>query len=219
MTKPTPKKLPTGLLWAAAITALVAGALLGTRLFLPADRTPPAGLNATLLPEPRALEPFQLMDHDGGDFSNANLKGHWNLLFFGYTHCPDVCPTTLSQLNAMVKQLERDHPEHPPARVLFVTVDPQRDTREQLSRFVPYFNENFTGITGDPAAIEAFTRMLGVLYVHSKEKDASGGYIVDHTASVFLLDPAGRMAALFSPPHDAGKLAEDYIRITRYFGN
>jgi protein SCO1/2 len=171
-------------------------------------------LAATRFPVARDISAFELVDHHGKAFTNASLQGSWSFLFFGYTHCPDVCPTTLSVLNSVAQQLGNDASN---VRFVFITVDPERDTPEHLARFVSYFNSDFIGITGNPEAIEVLTKQLGVLAMRVASGDNPGSYLMDHTAGVFLVDPDGKYHAVFMPPLTAemivanfGKIREDY---------
>ena len=167
-------------------------------------------LASTRFPAARDLQAFELVDHHHEPFTNTTLQGNWSFLFFGYTHCPDVCPTTLSVLNSVAQQLGDDASD---ARFVFISVDPERDTPEQLARFVSYFNDNFIGVTGDSEAIERLTRQLGVLYMRVASADNPDSYLMDHTAGVFLVDPDGKYHAVFMPPLSAEKIVSDFIRI------
>ena len=156
------------------------------------------------------MQAFELVDHNGQRFDNQALQGHWTFLFFGYTHCPDVCPTTLSVLNTVAQRLADSGAS---ARFAFITVDPQRDTPEQLARFVTYFNGDFIGVTGEPDAIEQLTRQLGVLFMQVSNDPNPDSYLVDHSASVFLIDPHGRYQAVFTPPLDAAAISTDFRKL------
>lgn len=170
-----------------------------------------SGLEATRFPAPREIAAFSLVDHNGAPFNNDTLKGGWSFLFFGYTHCPDVCPTTLSVLNSVALQLQ-DIPDN--IRFVFITVDPERDTAQQLAGFVKYFNSDFTGVTGTPENIDKLTRELGILHMKVGADENGSAYLVDHTASVLLFDPDGRYHAVFSPPLNAASISHDF-RIMR----
>jgi protein SCO1/2 len=165
---------------------------------------------ATLLNPPRALPEFTLIDHTGASFGQAQLKDRWSLLFFGFTHCPDVCPTTLGMLAQTEKALG-DLPAEQRPQIVLVSVDPQRDTPEQLASYVRFFSPSFTGVTGSQEAIDKFTRALGVPVAISPL--ANGDYSVDHSAAIFLVDPSGALRALFSTPHSPAIIAADYRRI------
>lgn len=191
---------------AVIIAAIAIGAGIWAARALLVPPAPVETASATRFPVPRALQPFALVDHTGARFDNQSLTGHWTFLFFGYTHCPDVCPTTLSVLNGVAQRLADADAA---VQFAFVSVDPARDTPEQLARFVKYFNGEFIGVTGEPAAIEQLTRQLGVLFMQVGNGTDPDSYLVDHTASVFLIDPHGRYHAVFTPPLDAGVISAD----------
>jgi len=130
-------------------------------------------------------------------------------MFFGFTHCPDVCPTTLFTLARSIDLL-RDLPAADIPQVILVSVDPGRDTPETLASYVPYFHPDFLGITGDMAAILALTQAMGVAFAYTPIEGPDGGYAVDHTASIFLVNPAGQLTAIFGTPHSAEDIAHDY---------
>jgi protein SCO1/2 len=196
----------------AAVIALATGYWLSDYLL----RRPPdlSGIHATVLSQPRDVQPFMLVDHTGKSFDNRALLGRWSFVFFGYTHCPDVCPTTLSVLNSVARKLE-DLEDQP--RFVFISIDPERDTPEKLGQFVSYFNGTFIGATGTDEAINALTRQLGVIYARVEEKSGTDNYLMDHSASVLLLDPAGRFHAVFTPPLDAADMASDFIAISKSY--
>ncbi|MGD2111844.1 MAG: SCO family protein [Gammaproteobacteria bacterium] len=198
---------PGRLLLAMIIAAIAIGAGVWAARAVLDSAAPPDTLSATRFPVARQLQPFRLVDHHSRPFDNQALQGHWTFLFFGYTHCPDVCPTTLSVLNGVAQRLAGSGAS---ARFAFVSVDPQRDTPEQLARFVTYFNGDFIGVTGEPGAIEQLTRQLGVLHMEVRDDANPNSYLVDHTASVFLVDPDGRYHAVFTPPLDAGTISADF---------
>jgi protein SCO1/2 len=195
-----------------AIVAIAAGMLLARAIFDRSSTTDLGLAKATLLAPPRPLPEFALTDQAGVPFDPARLKGHWTLMFFGFTHCPDVCPTTLGMLAQVEKKLNAALPAASP-QVVLVSVDPERDTPAQLKSYVKFFSPTFTGVTGSVEAVDNFTRALGVPV--AKTQLADGNYTVDHSAAIFLLDPQGAMRALFSTPHSADLIAADYRRIVR----
>lgn len=196
-----------------ALLAAFGGVWLGNALQGAGE--PPELAGGMLLTPPKTLEPFRLVDHDGQTYDLQRLQDRWTFMFFGYTNCPDVCPNTMGVLNAAMGELE-EHPEAlDQAQVTFVSVDPKRDTPKQLAGYVPYFNQQFVGVTGELEAISGLTRQLGILYVHNGEGD---DYTVDHSASILLTDPAGRLAAVFSGyPHDPRRIAADYLKIRQFY--
>ena len=177
----------------------------------PVYPTPPELVTGTLLAPRRAIADFTLIDHQGRKFANADLLGHWSLLDFGYTNCPDVCPTTLATLAAFSKRLLAAG-SPPPPRVIFVSVDAARDTPAQLQRYVPYFDPTFLGVTAPTQAIAAgFARDLGLAVILTPPPD--GSYSVDHSSALLVVDPAGRLAAILAGPFTAAGLQADYGRI------
>jgi protein SCO1/2 len=173
---------------------------------------PPQPSSATLLilPEPRTIADFALIDDQGQPFSLENLRGHWSLIFFGFTHCPDVCPSTLfelKQVHETLTQLRADAAiGH---QVLFVSVDPERDTPEQLDQYVNYFHPDFIGVTGPREQLDPLTLQLGIAYRIEEHESGSAQYDVFHSASVMLIDPQGRLHGVFPAPHNADRMASE----------
>jgi protein SCO1/2 len=173
---------------------------------------PPVALaTGTLLAPPRALADFSLIDNQGRSFGTANLRGHWSLMFFGYTNCPDYCPTTLTTLAALEKKLRAPGSAAPP-QVIFVSVDAKRDTPARLNAFVPAFDPDFIGLTApNQPAIEALAKKWGVAV--AIESAPNGDYIVNHSAAIFVIDPAGHLAAILTGPFTVDALQNDFRRI------
>lgn len=190
--------------------------VLGVQAYLAVPRYGQArpDIPGLLWPNPKRLAPFSLEDQHGRPFDLERLKGHWTFLFFGYSHCPDVCPVTLTVMNHVQKLLAAtpDAAEH--VQFTFVTVDPARDTPEHLAAFVKYFNEDFLGVSGPEDRLAGLTRQLGIVYLRT-EPETDGSYLVDHTASILLTGPEASLVALFSAPHDAGEIAERFKKIRR----
>jgi protein SCO1 len=202
MTTPAPRSasLPIYLVLAVA-TALGLGLMAGQRWF--AAPTAPTLQNGLAYPQPRPLPAFTLDGADGQPVDADTLRGRWTLLFIGFTHCPDVCPTTLAQLAAAERQLTR--PER--ARILFVSVDPERDSAARTAEYARHFSPTALAATADHARLQAFTRPLGMVYMQSPLGD--DGYTVDHSASVAVIDPSLRLVAQLRPPLDAALVAAD----------
>lgn len=132
---------------------------------------------------------FALKDHNGNVRRLADFKGKAVLVFFGFTHCPDVCPTTLAELANVMKELG---PQADKLQVLFVTVDPERDTPEVLAKYVPAFDPRFLGLSGTPAETEKMAKEFKVFYQKAPGK-TPGSYTVDHTAGSYIFDTQGRI--------------------------
>jgi protein SCO1/2 len=147
---------------------------------------------------------IRLTDHTGKPRALADFKGKVVAVFFGYTHCPDVCPVTMSEFAMVAKELGKDAER---MQVLFITVDPERDTPEVLAKYVPAFNPTFLGLYGDA---EATTRTAKEFKVFFNKQPASGGsYSVDHSAGTYIYDPAGRLRLFASYGQGAPKLLHD----------
>ncbi len=169
------------------------------------------GVRATVLREAKTLPEFSLEDHRSKAFSNENLKGHWSFVFFGYTHCPDICPITLTLLNQVDQVLKKGTDIDLP-KTIFISVDPERDTVTQLAEYVSYFNSDFTGVTGSIENLQVLTKSLGIAF--GKDGETQGKeYEVFHSSSIMLFDPEARLKALFSSPHDVNQIVYDYSKI------
>jgi protein SCO1 len=198
------KRLALLLLCIAAAGGVVAALIL-------APKPPVALASGTLLAPARALADFSLIDNRGRSFASSNLRGHWSLMFFGYTNCPDYCPATLTLLAALEKQLREAKTPAPP-QVIFVSVDAKRDTPAHLDQYVPNFDPDFVGLTApDQPAIEALAKKWGVPV--SVQFAPDGNYIVDHSTAIFVIDPAGKLAAVLTGPFSVDALRSDFQRI------
>lgn len=197
----------------AAIVAIVAAAsgILSARWLLQEQSGSQLGVtSATVLAPPRPLPPMALIDQDNRPFDTNRLRGGWSLVFFGFTSCPDACPTTMTALAATTRLLA-DLPADERPQVVLISVDPERDTPQRLGSYVKAFDPTFIGATGTKAAIDELAQRMGVLAaVRPLESD---NYTVDHTTSVFLIDPDGALRALFSAPLTPKLIAEDFRRI------
>ena len=185
-----------------AIVAITTGTWLSYQLMSP----PPVTQTATTLPAPAELPEFSLLDHNGQAIGRDVFEGYWNLVFFGFTHCPDVCPLTMRVLADARSQLAAIGQE-PLPRIVLVSVDPERDTPEIMSQYVGYFGDGNLGITGELEEVRKLTNGLGIFF----EKASMNGddYSVDHSAVVLVINPGGRFHALFGAPHEAANFVHD----------
>jgi protein SCO1/2 len=178
--------------------AAVTGFWLAHRL----DHSMPVLASGTWLPRPRDPGTFSLIDQNNAPFTAASFKGAPTLVYFGYTHCPDVCPVTLLQLAQVVKS-----GVVPGLRVAFISVDPARDTPAQLAQYVHAFDPDFIGLTGSATMLQTVARTFGVAFL---KVDLPGGdYSMDHSSTVFLMDSRGHNVAVFNAPYDVKSLTED----------
>jgi protein SCO1 len=143
--------------------------------------------------------PFHLVDQNGKPFTDADLKGKWHLVFFGYTHCPDVCPTTLNDLSVALDKLGKA--QRADIKVVFISVDPARDTPAILKSYVSNFDAPIIALTGTAAEVKQAAKDYHVYY--AKHPRSDGGYDMDHSAFVYVMDPDGHFTATLSPENTA----------------
>ena len=195
--------------WSAIALAVAVGA----GIALVERAAEPLTLSAgTALPEPRELPAFTLVDQAGQPFDGKRLEGRWSLLFTGFTHCPDVCPTTVALMADLNRRVARKD-----VQFVFVSVDPERDTPAVVARYLAHFDPALVGATGERAEMERLTAGLGVGQV--RNPGAGDEYTVDHSTAFVLIDPDARLAAYFSAPHDRDALAADLSRLPKGDGH
>lgn len=203
----TPKQKFLFILIAIAILATLFG--LWSRYNTQPKDVKEAVHTATIFSQPREIKPFQLYSTPGKSFTLEDLKGHYTLIFFGFTHCPDLCPTTLSILNQSYTQLQNEKVKTLP-QILFISVDPERDTIPVIKKYLSSFNAAFIGATADNAQIDQLTREMNVLY--AKVANAGGdaeNYTIDHSGTLIIVNPEGQFYGVFTMPHEAQKIAAD----------
>ena len=171
-------------------------------------------INGLLWPDPKQISTFTTVDDEGELFGLQQVQGKWSFVFFGFTNCPDICPITLSVLNQVVTDIEESAAAQD-IQVVFVSIDPERDTQQQLSDYVGYFNKDFIGLGGSQEQIQSLTNQIGVMYFRG-ETSETGDYLMDHSASVFLIDPKGRLVGIFSAPHAANDIAARFSQIREF---
>jgi protein SCO1/2 len=179
-----------------ALCAALGGFLLAAQI----DSSRPVLASGTWLADPKPLAEFHLIDSQGRPATRAALLGHPTLMYFGFTHCPDECPDTLATLARVRAQAQL-----PDLQVLFVTVDPQRDTPAVLAGYLRHFDPTFIGLTGGPAEIRRFAAGLGIGI--TRISLPGGGYDFDHTMAILLFDSSAREVGVFTPPFDVRQLA------------
>lgn len=157
---------------------------------------------AVELDTPRKFSDFQLTDHHGQPFTQENLKGKWTLIFFGFTHCPDICPTTMAAAARMYAALDEDEREN--LQVVLISLDPERDTPEQLAKYVPYFNSDFIGVSGNQHVLLKLATELNVAF--SKVDLDNGDYTIDHSGNLVLINPYGHYHGFMKPPFEEGSM-------------
>jgi protein SCO1/2 len=181
----------------AGVLVIAAGVLLALAL-----RETPRGAAGTALASAIG-GPFQLIDQNGKPFSDADLKGKWHLIFFGYTHCPDACPTALNEMSLALDRLGMKRDE---VGVVFITVDPERDTPDALKSYVQSFDAPIVALTGSPEAVAQAAKAYRVFY--AKHPRADGDYDMDHSAVIYVMNPEGRFTATFTPDSSADAIVQ-----------
>ncbi len=199
--------------WLFIVVALLA---VGIGLFVQLDHPrKPAKLSlqkAILLPQSKELLEVNFTDHNGQAFNKDRLLGKWSVLFFGFTNCPDICPTTLQTL-ANTKQQMTTAGAWNNLQVVMISVDPERDSQQRLNSYVPWFDQSFIGLTGELEYTREFAKHLGILFYKSKQQSETV-YEVDHSASLILINPQGQYAGAITAPHQAEVIANDLALLT-----
>ncbi|GAB2688093.1 SCO family protein [Aliiglaciecola aliphaticivorans] len=184
-----------------AIVALVAG------LYFSIVIAPPDVAEVKYLqkyPAARALPEFELYDQNDDLFSNQQLEGYWTLAFVGYTFCPDICPTTLAELKGIYPQLQAINSDYP-IKIWFLSVDPKRDTAARLKEYINFFNSDFWATSGEHKQLFPLVRSMGMMYAMSDNTD-DPNYLVDHSASITLINPKGEVVGRFKPTLEPGSI-------------
>ncbi len=197
------------------IAALAIGVGLFTQIAFKQGQQPGSFENLILLPKSKPLGEVNFVTHDGRQFNHQNLQGRWSLLFFAFTNCPDICPSTLHLLKQVKRELVANK-TWPAFQVAMVTVDPERDSSERLKQYVPFFDQEFIGLRNDSVSYTTeFAKNLGVLFFKGKTLE-NGGYDVDHSAAIILINPAGEYAGVLSAPHTKENLTNDLQKLGRF---
>ena len=173
----------------------------------------PSLITGKILVRPMEIDNFELIDQNNEVFNKKSLEGGWTVLFFGYTNCPDVCPTTIYKLAEIKNGIKEDLPSANFNTVL-VTLDPDRDSAERLDEYIGYFDETMLGVTGTYENIKSFTSSLSVFYQRINKEE---GYDFNHTASIFVFDKDGSLFATMSPANTVGELESDFFTILNNF--
>ena len=164
-----------------------------------------------LLPQGRAMPELQMKDEDGETISLDSLQGQWSLLFFGYTFCPDICPTTLAQLRQIKNQLPKDAAER--LQVYLVSVDPDRDTPAQLKQYLGYFDKSFKGLTGPVETLEKFSTAVSIPFIPADTSQPN--YTVQHSGNLAVIGPDGVLRGFIRAPLNTEKLVQQLPKLLR----
>ena len=170
----------------------------------------PELISGKLLNQPLSIRPFSLINQDQEIFNSDNLRNKWSILFFGYTNCPDVCPTTIYKLSENQKKLEKKVDLIDEFQVVLITLDPKRDNVARLKEYLAFFGPSLIGLTGNDSEIRKITSNLSVYFEQVGE---GSQYDFNHTASIFLIGPEGSVIASFSPASKSEELSQDILNI------
>ena len=169
-------------------------------------------IDGVLLPEAIQIKNFHLTNNQGKAFTKDNLKNHWTMLFFGFTNCGMVCPTTMSELNKMYQILEKELPRDQLPQIVLISVDPERDSISRINDYVTAFNPHFIGARGNIETLEKELHIIAVkMQVEGEEKN---NYTINHSAEIMLMNPDAKLQAFMSYPHKADQMVKDYKLIT-----
>ena len=165
-----------------------------------------------------AIADFDLIDHDRQPFSKQNIKGKWTLWFFGFTHCPDICPTTLGTLSAAVNLLITEHKINQELiNIVFVSVDPERDHSDKLKAYVNAFGKQAIGVTAQEETLMPFLKNMGIIATKQKTRASQADYLIDHSSSIYLIAPNTAISALFGAPHRVENIVQDFLTIKKFY--
>ncbi|VAW57731.1 Cytochrome oxidase biogenesis protein Sco1/SenC/PrrC, thiol-disulfide reductase involved in Cu(I) insertion into CoxII Cu(A) center, partial [hydrothermal vent metagenome] len=180
--------------------------------------TPPAKIQGAIYPKAKILSNFNLIDENSNKVTKDNLINQWSLVFVGYTHCPDVCPTTMAVLNQTAKLMQKQKISGP--KVIFLTVDPERDTAEVLKPYIRYFNDNFSALTGSLSEVKKLSRQLNSVFQKSpgsSGKITATDYLMDHSSALMLINPNGNLQSVLTTPHNPKTIIDSFVKSQAYY--
>jgi protein SCO1 len=170
--------------------------------------------NATLLPSAQALPKFKLHDSDGKLFTSEQLHGHWSLIFFGFTRCPQICPTTLAEL-AQARQLMQQQNLKNIPQIIFISIDPDNDSNTKIAAYVNKFNAQMIGLTGSAIELNKLAKPVGIMFEKIPSNQAND-YSMAHSNIILVVNPEGKWVALLMPPHQAQTIFNDFVGIQQH---
>jgi protein SCO1 len=179
----------------------------------------PIELHGTLVAPMRDLKPFELIDTQHRPFNLTSFNGHWTILFFGYTQCRSICPTTMAELHKINTILKKSHHLNIPVQIVMISLDPKRDTEQSLGQYVKGFDTDFLGALGSKLTIDAMTQQLGVVYDTQAalgNNQTNDGQI-DHSGTLTIINPEGKIVAFVTPPVAAQDVAEDLATLDKSY--
>lgn len=170
-----------------------------------------------LYDQKKSIADFTLVDHNNNTFTPESIQGMWTFWFFGFTHCPDICPITLGTLSATVNRLKSKHNIEDEIKIIFVSVDPERDEIAKLKSYTSAFSKYALGVTADAEQLDPFLKNMGVIAMKQPPDENSSNYLVDHSSAIFLIAPDTGISAFFGTPHEAEVIADDFLTIYKFY--
>lgn len=202
----------------ASLIALLAGIWLAQNDAEQAPGFKPVAIQGAIYPKAKLIHDFNIKNQLNETFTKADLIDHWSLVFVGYTHCPDICPTTMAVMDQVYGYMKEQQIE--PPQIVFLSIDPERDTPELLKEYVQYFNPDFIGLTGTKVEINQLTAQLNAVYKKApglSGKITDDDYLMDHSSALMLLNPQGDLQSILTAPHLPGTIIESIIRSQSYY--
>ena len=214
------KKPPRLILFAVGVLMLVLGLAAvwiwnnsTPRQLTEADLPPELVMN--YLPEGKPIAGLQMTDHNGQAFTEARFQKHWSFIFFGFVNCPDVCPTTMLVMKQVWQKLPPAAYADPKPQLIFISVDPGRDTVAKLKDYMAFYHPDFIGVRGEHEKLDVLVKQFGALYGYEDSNDTKN-YAVNHSSQLVLVDPQGNLRAVFSPPFVVDELVKTFVHIRQF---
>jgi len=213
------KKTHISILLIAAVLAASAGIWVGENS---SDDTAvsikPDTIQGAIYPKAKFIKEFNLINHHAEIITKQNFRNQWSLIFVGYTHCPDICPTTMAVMNQVSEFMLKQQMQ--PPKIVFLSIDPERDTADILNSYVAYFNKDFIGLTGTVSEVENFSQQLNAVF--RKAPGLSGeitdkDYLMDHSSALMLMNPDGNLQSILTAPHTPANMIESIIKSQAYY--
>lgn len=178
----------------------------------------PDSIQGAIYPRAKEIKAFNLINHRSENITKDNFKNHWSLIFVGYTHCPDICPTTMTVMTQVSEFMQKQQIK--PPEIVFLSIDPERDTADILNSYVTYFNKDFIGLTGEIAEVKQVSAQLNAVF--RKAPGLSGeitdkDYLMDHSSALMLMNPDGNLQSILTAPHTPANVIESIIKSQVYY--
>lgn len=211
-------KLPAITIILSALIAMAGGIWLGQSTETERGSLKPAIIQGAIYPQAKYIERFELQNQLAETVTKSDFLNHWSLIFVGYTNCPDICPTTLSVMNQVNEYLTEQKIQAP--KIVFLSIDPDRDTPLHIKRYVEYFNKDFIGLTGSQAQLSQLSQNLNAVFRKAPGADgeiSKENYLMDHSSALMLINPQGNLQSILTAPHLPGTIIESIIQSKAYY--